>query len=203
MKHPEIIMASNSPRRKELLREILPQTDFTVIGSNIPEKPHQNEDGETFCLRIAEEKARFVAATCVSQKTKDAIVIGADTIIWFNKEIIGQPRGPGDAIKILKKLNGHCHEVITGVAVLPTMQEEAIRFAVSTKVWFKDLSHQVIEEYVEYGEPIGKAGAYAIQGSGGDLIEKIEGSYTNVIGLPVDELREVLQKLRISDRITG
>jgi septum formation protein len=195
MKHPEIILASNSPRRKELLREMLPQTDFTVIGSNIPEKPHRNEDGETFCLRMAEEKARFVATTRASQTSKDAIVIGADTIIWFNKEIIGQPRDTKDATRILEKLSGHCHEVITGVAVLCAMQEPATQFAVSTKVWFRNLDHQMIEEYTDSGEHIGKAGAYAIQSAGRDLIEKIKGSYTNVIGLPVDELKEVLQNL--------
>jgi septum formation protein len=193
MKYPTIILASNSPRRKELLREILPDTEFTIIGSNIPEKPYESEDGEAFCLRMAEEKASFVAATHASRVSKNAIVIGADTIIWFDRKIIGQPRDASDAARILRELSGCCHEVITGVAVLTTMQERVNRFAVSTKVWFKDLNDQVIEKYVGSGEPMGKAGAYAIQGTGKDLVDKVDGSYTNVIGLPVDELREALQ----------
>ena len=126
---------------------------------------------------------------------KIGAVIGADTVVLFRGRIIGQPQDSEDAIRILKMLSGECHEVITGVAVLYPASGQIAGFVVRSKVWMHELSTEVIEDYVRTGEPLDKAGAYAIQGKGGRLVARYEGSYTNIIGLPVDELKEALGSL--------
>ncbi len=195
MNQSKTILASNSPRRKELLSEIIPSEKFTVIGSSIQEKMRQGEDAESFSMRVAEEKARDVIRRQAGRISGVSVVIGADTVILFDDEIIGQPRDRGDAVRILRRLSGHCHEVITGVALLLVKENRSIRFAVRSRVWMQKLSDEIIEEYTKSGEPMDKAGAYAIQGTGRNLIEKFEGSYTNIVGLPIDELRETLRTI--------
>ena len=195
MKHIKVVLASSSPRRKELLAEIIRPEEFMVIDSNITEKIRDGEDAESFSLRMAVEKASYVIRD-YSDRIDDAlVVIGADTVILFDNEIIGQPKDRPDAIRILRKLSGHCHEVITAVVLLLIKENREVKFAVRSKVWMKEISDEVIEDYIESGEPMDKAGAYAIQGIGKNLIERFEGSYTNIIGLPVDELKEALLKI--------
>ncbi|MDI6752639.1 MAG: Maf family protein [bacterium] len=187
--HKDIILASSSPRRKELLSQITP--NFIVIGSDVSEKVLPGEDAEVCAIRLAEEKARNVI-----EKIGDRyIVIGADTIVSLDNEIIGQPKDKADAKRILEKLSKTCHTVITGVAIILTDENRIIRFAVKSKVWMKELSPEIIEKYIASGEPMGKAGACSIQGRGGDLIEKYEGSFTNIVGFPVEEIREALAKI--------
>ncbi len=193
MNQSKVILASNSPRRKELLSRILPLEQFVIIGSNIQEKVKEDESAESFSTRMAEEKARDVARKHVDGIENASVVIGADTVVLLEEEIIGQPSDRDDAIRILRRLSGHSHEVITGVAIFLVEENRTIEFAVRSEVWMKELSDETIEKYVESGEPMDKAGAYAIQGVGRDLIEKFEGSLTNIIGLPVEELREVLR----------
>ena len=195
MKSSKIILASNSPRRKELLSKIIPEDKFITIGSNIREKILRGEDAEKYCLRIAEAKARNVIKRYKNRISGVQVVIGADTIISLNNEIIGQPKDKADAQIILKKLSGKCHEVLTGVAIVLVNQECTIRFCVRSKVWLKRLSKKAIMDYVESSEPMDKAGAYAIQGIGKKLVKKFNGSYTNIIGLPVQELRAALSSI--------
>lgn len=193
MNQSKVILASNSPRRKELLSRILPAERFVIIGSSIQEKAKEDESAESFSTRMAKEKVKDVARKHVDGIKNASAVIGADTVVLFEKEIIGQPSDRDDAIRILRRLSGHSHEVITGVAIFLVKENRAIEFAVRSEVWMKELSDETIEKYVESGEPMDKAGAYAIQGIGKDLIEKFEGSLTNIIGLPVEELKEALR----------
>jgi septum formation protein len=188
----KIVLASSSPRRKELLSKIIPEHEFIVIESNIQEKILEGENAESFCMRIAEEKARDVIKKHKGDISDKAIVIGADTVILFDNEIIGQPKDKNDAKKILEKLSGKKHEVITGIAIISVNENKIIKFTVKSTVWIKKLSDEEILEYINSDEPMDKAGAYAIQGLGKNLIEKFEGSYTNIIGLPIDELRQAL-----------
>jgi len=197
MRYPKIVLASNSPRRRELLAQIISPEEFMVIGADIQEKIIQGEDGESFSIRMAEKKARAVIEKYKNSYKSISVVIGADTVILFNHEIIGQPQNTTDAIHILKRLSGHCHTVITGVAVFLLQENKVIKFTVKSKVWMHKLSDGVIKRYVNSNEPMDKAGAYAIQGMGRQLIEKIEGSYTNIIGLPLDELKQVLRKIKL------
>jgi septum formation protein len=180
----KVILASSSPRRKELLAQIIP--DFAVIGSNISEDILPGEDAEGYAIRLAEEKARNVIEKIGGAST----VIGADTIVSLDNEIIGQPKDDADAKSILKKLSGRWHTVYTGVAIVK--ETEAIKFAVKSKVLLKKLSDEMIEEYIEQGEHIGKAGACCIQGKGKDLVSRYEGSFTNIVGFPVEEIRKAL-----------
>ncbi len=192
MSNYRVILASNSPRRKELLAEIVPRKKIIVIGSNVKEKVKQGEDAVSFSLRMAKEKARDVIKKRADKMQNVSVVIGADTIVVFDNEIIGQPMCRDNAVCILRKLSGQCHEVITGVAVFVVKKNKFITFTVKSTVWMHKLSDEMIEKYVASGEPMDKAGAYAIQGMGKLLIKRFEGSYTNIIGLPVDELRAVL-----------
>ena len=200
--YKNIILASKSPRRKELFAQIIPETDFIVIGSDVSEEILPGEDAESYSIRIAEEKARDVIARHKEKIEEASLVIGADTIVSLDNEIIGQPKDNTDAKRILKKLSKRCHTVITGVVIILTGGNPAIKFAVRSKVWFKELSCEIIEEYVNSLEPMGKAGAYAIQGGGRDLIERYEGSYSNIVGLPVEEIREVLSKISLEHQGT-
>lgn len=192
MSNYRVILASNSPRRKELLAEIVPRKKIIVIGSNVKEKVKQGEDAVSFSLRIAKEKARDVIKKRAVTMQNVSVVIGADTIAVFDNKIIGQPICRDHAVSILRKLSGRCHEVITGVAIFVVKKNKFITFTVKSTVWMHKLSDETIEKYVASGEPMDKAGAYAIQGMGKILIKRFEGSYTNIIGLPVDELRAVL-----------
>ncbi len=192
MSNYRVILASNSPRRKELLAEIVPRKKIIVIGSNVKEKVKQGEDAVSFSLRMAKEKARDVIKKRADKMQNVSVVIGADTIAVFDNKIIGQPICRDNAVSILRKLSGRCHEIITGVAVFVVKKNKFITFTVKSTVWMHKLSDEIIEKYVASGEPMDKAGAYAIQGMGKLLIKRFEGSYTNIIGLPVDELRAVL-----------
>ncbi|MBU1598507.1 septum formation protein Maf [bacterium] len=188
--YKNIILASASPQRKELLAQIIPQDDFMVIASDVSEEILPGEDAESHTIRLAEEKARDVIAR--KKIGGRSLVIGADTIVSLDNEIIGQPKDNADAKRILKKLSRRCHTVITGVAIILTEENRIIKFAVKSKVWFKELSREMIEEYINSGEHIGKAGACCIQGLGKNLVERYEGSFTNIVGFPVEEIREAL-----------
>lgn len=192
MRVTKVLLASKSPRREELLKKIVAPDGIIVTGSEIPENRRKGESAETFCKRVAQEKAADVWRRYSGQRSDIAAVVGADTVISFRGEVIGQPENKEDAIRILEQLSGQCHEVITGVAVLFPRPDRFTTFIVKSEVWMHKLGIETIENYVATGEPLDKAGAYAIQGQGRSLVERYEGSYTNIVGLPLEELERVL-----------
>ena len=163
---------------------------FRQIPSHIEENLNGMQS-DAFVLHYAKKKAEEI------QKTySEPLIIGADTIVVLNNEIIGKPRNDEDAYAILKKLSGNCHEVITGVSILK--QNTQISDIAKTKVYFKQISSEDIREYVSTSEPMDKAGAYGIQGYGSQFIDKIEGCYFNVMGFPIPLFYKMCMKL-ISD----
>ena len=184
-----LILASSSPRRAEILRDA--GFAFDVAAADIDETPRPGERAHALVRRLAEAKARAVAARAGS----DAIVLGADTEVVVDGEVFGKPADAADARRMLEKLSGRAHEVITGVALLRT-RDGALREAIeSTQVTFATITPQEIEAYVASGEPLGKAGAYAVQGLGGRFVTRIEGCYFNVVGLPLARVYALLRDL--------
>lgn len=184
--HPPLILASASPRRRELLRQA--GVTFTVIPSNAAEDGLPGEDPTEYALRVAEAKAREVA-----QKHVGNLVLGADTIVVVNGEILGKPRDHSDGQRMLRLLSGRVHAVMTAFVLIDGDGRTATRQVVTTTVTFRSLADTQIQEYLATGEPFDKAGAYAVQGIGAALVERVEGSYTNVVGLPVDEVLAALR----------
>lgn len=188
MTSPEIVLASASPRRAELLESA--GITFRVAASEINESPLPGEEPINHVLRLAEGKARAVA-----DGQPGRFFIGADTIVLAAGEIMGKPRDATDAARMLRKLAGTAHQVITGYAVLDRSTGSCRSAAVSTRVIFKELAEAEIAAYIATGCPFDKAGAYAIQGGAAYMVRGIEGSYTNVVGLPLCEVVETLQSL--------
>lgn len=185
----EIILASSSPRRKELLK--LVGLDFQIANSNIDEILDESLVLEKRIEKIAYEKADAIAKNLVG----DLLVIGADTVVEIDGEILGKPKDKEDAKEMIKKLEGKIHNVITGVAIIPTENKyKPITFHEKTQVKFRALTKKEIVSYVDSGESLDKAGAYAIQGVGTMIVEAIYGCYTNVVGLPIPLLMKKLAK---------
>jgi septum formation protein len=191
----KIILASKSPRRKELLEQI--GLKFVVDISDVDESKLANAAGPS---QLAKSLSKAKAEK-VSKKYKDAIIIAADTLVVLGKEIIGKPKDKKDAFKMLKKLSSKTHVVITGFTLLSSKSKKAITKTVQSKVKFKKMSDIEIRNYVETGEPMDKAGGYGIQNKGAIFIEKVEGDFFNVVGLPVYCLCCELKKFGIN--ITG
>ncbi len=195
MKNGMVILASRSPRRLELLSGIIPRERILVIGSDVDESVHPGERADAYCRRVAREKAVTVWRERAAARDDIALVIGADTVVVLGGEILGQPGDDEQARAMLKKLNGLQHSVMTGVALVHGRSGSIDELFVESKVWMRDNDDRTIEEYVMTGEPMGKAGSYALQGRGGELIERYEGSRTNIIGLPLDELKDALSRI--------
>ena len=185
-----IILASSSPRRKEILE--ITGLVFEVIPSNYEENMNNDIPPVELAKELSKGKAEKVA-----MKHDNAIVIGADTFIALGNEVLGKPQNESDAIAMLQRLSGNSHSVITGLTIIDSSSDKTISEAVETKVYFKKLSNAEIQAYVSSGEPMGKAGSYAIQGLGSIFIEKIEGDYFNVKGLPLSNLVEKLKKFKV------
>lgn len=183
----KIILASNSPRRKEILTNV--GIDFTVMGSDIDEVVREGESPESVVMALAFEKAIDIA----SRVEDNSIIVAADTIVYKNT-ILGKPSDDKDAYKMIKSLSGSSHEVYTGFTILRANTNLKITDYVKTSVVFKELDDETINRYIETKEPMGKAGAYAIQGYGSTLIESIVGDYFNVVGLPISRVSEVLKE---------
>ena len=183
-----IVLASASPRRSELLESA--GIIFTVFPGDIDETPFAGEEPVAHVLRLAEGKASEV-----STRIAGRFFIGADTIVLADKEIMGKPRDDSDAVRMLRKLSGQVHQVITGFAVLDRETGRVESKSISTDVTFKVLEDEEISVYVATGCPLDKAGAYAIQGGAAYMVERIDGSYTNVVGLPLCEVVETLRKM--------
>jgi septum formation protein len=184
----QMLLSSGSPRRKELLS--LLGIPFQVIAPNIPEVQQPDETPRSFCLRVSREKAIPVA-----QKFPDALVIGADTIVVIDGTILGKPRDQHEAYDFLMLLQDKMHYVLTGYTI--ASGNRSISKVVKTKVRFRAMTAKEISWYVSTGEPMDKAGAYAVQGIGSLFIKEIHGCYTNVIGLPLSQLYNDLNKFGI------
>jgi len=183
-----IILASASPRRMELLASA--GLEFDVFTGNVPEEPLPGELPVDHVIRLARDKAYEVA-----ERVDGKFFIGADTIVVCDGEIMGKPRDAADAERMLRKLSGIPHEVITGFAVYDKGRAALLFDAVTTRVYFKQLRDEEIRKYIATGCPMDKAGAYAIQGGAAHMVERIEGSYTNVVGLPLCEVIATLRRI--------
>ena len=181
MKLPPLILASASPRRAELLGEL--GVKFRVVPSDAPEIAHDEFSPQELCQLNAHRKARTVA-----KKHPDALAMGADTLVFLGREILGKPRDLGDAHRMLRRLQGRTHQVVTGVCLMHLRAHRERLFAVTTDVRFRKLSRSQIEYYLSRVNPLDKAGAYAIQEHGEFIVEEVSGSFTNVIGLPLERL---------------
>ena len=190
---PRLILASKSPRRKELLEQA--GLIVTVVPSCVDEDGINITAPENLVKTLAEAKAREVAGAY-----PESWVIGADTIVLINGEILGKPDSTETARRMIQQLNGQTHEVFTGYAIFCEAMKTCISGVEKTDVHFRNLSQQEIEWYIQTDEPYDKAGAYAIQGLGSFLVKRICGSYTNVVGLPVCEVLEHLFKTVIIER---
>jgi len=180
-----LILASKSPRRRYLLEQV--GLEFSVIPSGIDEDPISGSSPEAYVKKMAANKSK-----AVSEAHPDSWVIGADTIVLIDHTILGKPRSSDEARKMLKSLSGKTHQVITGYCICCEVRNRIISESIKTDVLFKDLTDDEIEWYIHTGEPFDKAGSYAIQGLGMLLVKRINGSYTNVVGLPVCEIVEFL-----------
>ncbi|MBU0729180.1 MAG: septum formation protein Maf [Proteobacteria bacterium] len=176
-----LILASASPRRRRFLDELGLAFDIGIPA--IDESPIKGELPEDFVQRMSREKALCLAAT-----NPESWVLGADTIVVHDKEILGKPEGADQAVSMLQRLSGSGHDVWTGFCLCRGKTESLICQAVCTKVQFIAAADDIIRSYVKTGEPLDKAGAYGIQGLGGFLVKKIVGSYSNVVGLPMAEV---------------
>jgi len=184
-----IILASASPRRSELMT--LAGIKFSVSAADICEDALPGEIPADHVMRLSKEKADAVAG-----RVQGRFFIGADTIVVLDGAILGKPADEADAARMLRLLSGRDHEVITGFTVFDKATDIHISRSVSTEVTFKSLQESEIISYIATGCPMDKAGAYAIQGSSVHFVRSISGSYTNVIGLPMTELYEVLQTMQ-------
>jgi septum formation protein len=189
----ELILGSASARRRHLFAAFgLP---FRCQGAEIAEDQRPGEPEEDFALRLAFEKAEAVA-----RQNPSAWVLGADTLVAGMGVILGKPQHPAQAVDMLGLLSGRTHRVLTGVALCGLESGLRQGWVETTKVSFRHLKWAEIEDYLKSGEPLDKAGAYGIQGAAGAFVRRVEGSYTNVVGLPMESLKRVLEKLLASAR---
>ena len=189
MKTPKLILASGSPRRRELLSAA--GFSFDVVVSDAEESmPDTSEPAS-----VAKHNALVKAIAVAESASQDMLVIGADTIVTLNGHIYGKPADEAQAAQTLAELSGKTHQVITGVALV--MGDAFFSFHETTDVVFKELSEETIAAYVATGDPLDKAGGYGIQSSGSALVDHIDGDYDNVVGLPVARLSRMLAKLGI------
>lgn len=183
---PPVILASASPRRAQLLK--LLNLEFQIVPGNVEEVAHEHLSPLEVCQLNAHRKAFAVA-----KRIPDALVLGADTLVFLGSEILGKPRDLPEARWMLSRLQGRAHQVVTGVSLIHLRKHQERIFAASTDVLFHPLDADQIREYTTKVCTLDKAGAYAIQELGEHLISEISGSYSNVVGLPVEMLREELE----------
>jgi septum formation protein len=184
-----LVLASSSPRRRRLLRQL--GVSFSVREPAVDERPLPGELPGPHVRRLALAKARAVARD-LEAGSGARWVLGADTVVVLDGRILGKPRDDKDAAKMLARLSGRTHEVLTGVALVPTAGGRARSAVVRSRVKMKPFDETVIRSYVAGGEPLDKAGAYAVQGRGRHLVARVSGSLTNVIGLPLERLGRLL-----------
>ena len=186
----EIIFASKSSGKKQLLKKL--GIKFKIDPSDYKERMDLKLRPKELTKYLSYQKAKVVA-----KKYKSAIIIATDSFITFEGRLLGKPHTEKKARKMLKELSGKAHSVITGFTIINTKNKKTISKSVETKVYFKKLTQKDIDNYVKTKEPLDKAGAYAIQGLGASLVNRIEGDYSNIIGLPLKTLTESLKKFNI------
>lgn len=187
MSLPPLILASASPRRAELLREL--GVEFTVITSAAEEAHQEDFTARELCLVNAYRKARVVA-----KQHPQALVLGADTLVYLGTTLYGKPADLADAHRMLRELAGHTHQVVTAVCLLQLARHRCRLFAETTNVTFKPLTEAQITPYLAAIQPLDKAGAYAIQDRGDEIVERISGSFSNVVGLPQEHVKHELAR---------
>jgi septum formation protein len=185
-----IVLASESTRRIDIMRTL--GVSFSIIPPDIDESRKPYESPKDYALRVAYEKAQKVG-----NLFPDKWIIGADTIVVLKGKVLGKPKTEKDAVSMLKRLRGNWHKVYTGYCVLNMSKQVIYQDVAETKVFIKDLTDEEIAKYIKTAEPFDKAGSYAVQGKGGYMVKEIKGSYTNVVGLPICEITEVLLSLGI------
>ena len=183
---PRLILASASPRRRELLYQT--PLRFRVIPSHTEETRRREETPEAYVARIAAEKAHTVA-----ERQPGFWILAADTIVVLEGQVFGKPINLDNARQMLTTLSGHLHQVMTAFVILDPAGKTTAAEVVTSQVTFKELSESEVTAYLATGEPFDKAGAYAIQGKGRDLVAQVSGSHTNIIGLPMDEVTAALR----------
>ncbi|MFD3157640.1 Maf-like protein [Haloimpatiens sp. FM7330] len=189
----KLTLGSASPRRKELLKKIT--ENFDVIVSDFDEESIDfNGDFTKYVKKIAEGKALNV-----SKKIQDeSIVIGCDTIVAFDGKVLGKPKDEEDAYSMLSAMSGKWHAVYSGIAIVNNLTGKILTDYVCTNVKFSDITDREIKKYIKTGEPMDKAGSYGIQGLGGIFIEKIDGCYYNVVGLPINKLNSMFMRMGVN-----
>ncbi len=193
-RHFRLILASASPRRAEILRHA--GFSFVVRPCRVDESIRGGESAARHVARLAREKA----LACAKRVSGPAIILGADTVVVLGRHILGKPSSPANARHMLRLLSGRTHRVLTGIALLRLASDGRTRVlsaVESTRVTFAPLGAREIAAYVSSGEPMGKAGAYAIQGRAGRFVTRIEGCYFNVVGLPLSRLCRMLRAMRV------
>jgi septum formation protein len=188
----KLILASASPRRAQILRDA--GIPFEIARANVSERRRRGESAGLMTRRLAQAKAQAIVKK-LGKKSLQAIVIGADTTVEVNGELLGKPQSSAEARKMLSKLGGKSHRVVTSVAAIRLPDHAQAIATETTRVRFAPLSADDIAEYVATGEPLDKAGAYAVQGIGGQFIEGIDGCYFNVVGVPLARLYHMLSEL--------
>ncbi len=183
----DIILASASPRRKEILENT--NLKFRIIKSDIDEKIFEGESPQQVVMRLSFEKCMHIAC-----KHESSLVIGADTIVVLDDMILGKPKDKDEAYCMLKKLSNKIHQVITGISLINLEGNKKIIDYVVSNVKFKDLSEEDIKDYIQTNESLDKAGAYGIQGYGALLVEEIKGDYFNIVGLPISKISDLLKQ---------
>lgn len=189
--HRALLLASASPRRAELLTQI--GVKFTVKPTDLDESAFANESPETMVIRLAGEKAN--AAALGDGKKLDGVILASDTVVVLDNKALGKPKDLADAVAMLMALSGRSHQVMTAVSVLDSARQKTI--CVTTEVHFANLTASQIESYWATNEPVDKAGAYGIQGIGGQFVKSIKGSYSAVVGLPLYETVQLLQEFGV------
>jgi septum formation protein len=185
-----LILASASPRRKEMLANL--GLDFEILVAGVDEVVQHGESPEEFVLRAAIDKASDIAA-----KHPDAWVLGADTVVVHEGEILVKPQDAGHAQRLLIRLSGQMHRVFSGFCLRRQQDDLTVSRVISTEVYFSAFTEEIAAAYVATGEPLDKAGAYGIQGQGGALVKKINGSYSNVVGLPLVETIDEMLRYKV------
>jgi len=197
-KNESLVLASASPRRRDLLASL--GYVFRVVASHADEQLFPGEQPTEHVVRLSREKALEVATRT---EVPGRWFLGSDTVVVCEGEILGKPRDAEDAARMLKRLSGRRHQVYTGYAVYDRDQQALRSGAVVTEVTFRPLTGEEIAGYIASGEPLDKAGSYAIQGLGAALVRRIEGSYSNVVGLPLCEVLEALEEAGLPSPLRG
>lgn len=186
----QLVLASGSPRRKQLLQ--FAQFHFRTDPVKISEIIKENLNPRDLLLDLAWQKAEAYLKQFNSLKSGDILLLTADTMVFLGEKHLGKPQNETEAVEFLNMLSGNTHSVLTGLCLFDTKTQTSVKEVEETKIHFRKLSSDEIREYVATGEPMDKAGAYGIQGLAGSFVEKVEGSWTNVVGLPMELLDKLL-----------